>query len=133
MILDHKIKKSTAFVFDYLTDMKKFVSIHPIIFKTDDLRDGNYKVYEKLKVLFIPYTFKYFAKVTGDPATKTVNIKAVVMKMTHLEMNFAITSEGEYSHIHETVTFKSPLPIKGFMQNVFKKQHKQLFLNIEKA
>ncbi len=109
--------------------MQKFVSIHPIIYKMDDLGNGNYKVYEKLGFI----SFTYSATVTGDPQTKTVNIKAVVMKMTHIEMNFTIKTEGDYSHIHETVTFKSPLPIKGIMQSIFEKQHKQLFLNIEQA
>lgn len=131
MILEHKIKQSANVVFDHLTDMKKFVNIHPIIFKMDDLGGGNYKVYEKLKFLGIPTTFTYKATVVGEPQTNTVNIKAVVMKLTHIEMNFTIKTEGEHSHIHETVTFKSPLPIKGILQNIFKTQHKQLFLNIE--
>jgi hypothetical protein len=116
MTLDHKIKQQADVVFNYMTDMKKFVSMHPIIFKMDDLGNGNYKVYEKLKLLGIPTTFTYSATVTGDPQNKTVNIKAVVMKMTHIEMNFTIKQEGDQSHIHETVTFKSPLPIKGIMK-----------------
>jgi hypothetical protein len=131
VILEHKIKQPADVVFDHLTDMKKFVSIHPIIYKMDDLANGNYKVYEKLKLFGIPTTFTYNAAVVGDPKAKTVKIKAVVMKMTKIEMNFTITAEGEHSHIHETVTFRSPLPIKGLMQNIFKAQHKQLFLNIE--
>ena len=48
MILYYKIKKPTDFVFDHLTNIQKFVSIHPIIYKMDDLGNGNYKVYEKL-------------------------------------------------------------------------------------
>lgn len=127
MLLEHKIKQPANVAFDHLTDMKKFVSIHPIIYKMDDLGNGNYKVYEKLGFV----SFTYSATVTGDPQAKTVKIKAVVMKFTHIEMNFTIKPEGEHSHINETVTFKSPLPIKGVMQNIFKTQHKQLFLNIE--
>ena len=63
MTLEHKIKQRASVVFDHLTDMKKFVSIHPIIFKMDDLDGGNYKVYETLKLLRIPYTFTYKATV----------------------------------------------------------------------
>lgn len=128
MILDHKIKKSADVVFDYLTDMKKFVAVHPIIYKMDDLSNGRYKVYEKLGFI----SFTYSATVIGDSQNKTVNIKAVVMKITHVEMNFAIKSEGDYSIIHETIDFRTPLPIKGILKNIFTRQHKQLFLNIEK-
>ncbi len=131
MILEHKIKQPSPIVFDHLSDMKKFVGVHPIIFKMDHLGGGNYKVYETLKLLGIPCTFTYKATVVGDPQAKTVNIKAVVMKLTHIEMSFVIKTEGEHSHIIETVTFRSPLPIKGILQNIFKTQHKQLFLNIE--
>ena len=131
MTLEHKIKQPADVVFDHLTDMKKFVSIHPIIYKMDDLGGGNYKVYEKLKLLGMPCTFTYKAAVIGDPKANTVSIKAVVMKLTHIEMNFAIKTEGEHSHILETIIFKSPLPIKGILQNIFKTQHKQLFLNLE--
>lgn len=128
MILDHKIKKSADVVFDYLTDMKKFAAVHPIIYKMDDLGNGNYKVYEKLGFI----SFTYSATVKGDSQNKTVNIKAVVMKITHVEMNFVIKSEDDYSIIHETVDFRTPLSIKGILKNIFTKQHKLLFLNIEK-
>lgn len=128
MTLNHKIRKPVSTVFDYLTNMKKFVAVHPIIYKMDDLGQDNYKVYEKLGLV----SFTYSATVKGDPQTKTVNIKAVVMKITHVEMNFTIKSEGDYSFIHETVDFRTPLPIKAILKNIFTKQHKQLFLNIEK-
>ncbi len=129
MILEHKIKKPADFVFDYLTDMKKFVLVHPIIYKMEDLGNDNYKVYEKLGLI----SFTYSATVKGDKANNTVNIKAVVMKMTHIEMNFNIKDEDGDSVIHETVSFKSFLPVKGIMSAIFRKQHKQLFSNIEKA
>ena len=129
MILEHKIKKPADFVFDYLTDMKKFVLVHPIIYKMEDLGNDNYKVYEKLGLI----SFTYSATVKGDKANNTVNIKAVVMKMTHIEMNFTIKDENGDSVIHETVSFKSFLPVKGILAAIFKKQHKQLFSNIEKA
>lgn len=129
MILEHKIKKSADVVFDHLTDMKKFVSIHPIIYKMDDLGNNTYKVYEKLGFV----SFTYSATVTGNAQNKTVNIKAVVMKLTHIEMNFTIKSEDDHTLIREIVSFKSPLPVKGIMTKIFEKQHKQLFLNIENA
>ena len=35
MELSFRVKKTTDFVFNYLTDMKKFVSVHPVISKID--------------------------------------------------------------------------------------------------
>lgn len=127
MNLEHKIKKPANVVFDHLTDMEKFVGIHPIIYKMDNLGSGNYKVYERLGFV----SFTYAANVNGDPNNKTVNIKVVVMKFTHIEMIFKLRTEGDHTIIEETVNFRSPLPITGIMQNIFKKQHQQLFLNIE--
>lgn len=114
-------------MFDYLTDMQKYVSIHPVIYKIDNLTDNNYKIYEKLSFI----SFTYPATVNGDRRTKTVVMEAVVMKLTKIEMVITLKTEDEHTIIQESISFKSPLPIKGIMETIFEKQHKQLFLNIE--
>jgi hypothetical protein len=53
------------------------------------------------------------------------------MNLTKIEMKFIITSENELSVVEETLQFNSILPIKGILQKIFKKQHEQLFRNIE--
>jgi hypothetical protein len=133
MILEYKIKRTADHIFTYLTDTEKFVSVHPVIYKMDSLNDGSFKVYETLKFFFIPCSFTYSASIHGNLEDRTVYIKAVVMKMTEIEMIFKLTPGNEYTRVHETVNFKSPLPVKGIMTSIFKKQHKQLFSNIESA
>lgn len=130
MELSYQIKKSPDFVFDYLTDMQKFVSVHPVITKIDPLGNNKYLVHETLKMGFIPVSFTYFVTIEADKHSKTVIIRATVMKFTKIEMNFKLKTDENFCLVEETILFKSPLPIKGMMQNIFRKQHELLFRNI---
>ena len=48
MKLSFRIKKSIDLTFDYLTDMQKFVLVHPVIYQIDNIGNESYLVYEKL-------------------------------------------------------------------------------------
>jgi hypothetical protein len=133
MNLDYKIKRSIDFVYDHLTDMQKFVIVHPVIYKIDDLGNNRFLVFEKLKFGFIPLTFTYFATVDGNPATKKVIIKARVMKLVNIEMVYDIKEGNDHTIVNEVINFRSFLPVKPIMKKIFKEQHEQLFLNIEKG
>ncbi|MBA3665830.1 MAG: hypothetical protein H0W61_16735 [Bacteroidetes bacterium] len=133
MKLEFTVNKPLPYVFEYLTDMEKFVSVHPIIDKMDALGENNYVVYEKLKLLSIPCTFKYKALITGSVNGDHVNIQAVVMRMIEIEMNFHLKTNGDMTQITEEVSFRTVLPVKPIMQKIFREQHLQLFNNIAKA
>lgn len=135
MNLTFKINKPIETVFEYLTDMQKFASIHPVISKIKFLEANNYLVYETLKVGFIPFSFTYPVSIEANFEDKKVTIKAVVMKFTKIEMNYSLHTENNSiintTIINEKITFKSILPVKSIMATIFKKQHKQLFQNLE--
>ena len=131
MDLIFKINKPIDTVFDYLTDMQKFVSVHPVISKIDSLSGNNYLVYETLKLGFIPFSFTYPVTIDQSFNDKKVLIRATVMKLTKIEMSYTLTTDNNSTIINETITFKSPLPIKSIMQNIFRKQHTLLFEKIE--
>ena len=57
MKLSFRIHKKSDLVFDYLTDMQKFVSVHPVISKIDNTGQESYLVHETLKFGFIPFSF----------------------------------------------------------------------------
>lgn len=118
-------------VFDYLTDMQKFVSVHPVISKIDRLSENNYLVHETLKAGLVPFSFTYPVTIQQDLDRKRVEMKATVMKITKIEMTFNLRQENDFTIVEESILFKSPLPIKFIMQNIFRKQHNKLFKNIE--
>ena len=131
MKLSFRIHKNVDFVFDYLTDMQKFVLVHPVISKIENLRNGNYLVHETLKFGFILFSFTYPVTIEKSLLNKTVTIRATVFKLTKIEIKFVLKAVIDNTIIDEEILFKSPLPIKFIMEGIFKKQHNQLFKNIE--
>ena len=131
MKLSFRAHKNLEFVFDYLTDMQKFASVHPVISQIDNIGNESYLVHETLKFGFIPFSFIYPVKIEKSTQNKTVNIQATVFKLTKIEMKFILKGDNDYTIIDEEILFKSPLPITFIMEGIFKKQHNQLFKNIE--
>ena len=131
MKLSFRLQKSSDYIFDYLTDMQKYISVHPVIFKVDRTSDERYLVHETLKFGFLPFTFTYPVTIEKSPIEKTITMRAVVMEFTKIEMNFVLTTDNCSTIVEETIQFHSPLPVKFIMEVVFKKQHTQLFKNIE--
>ena len=111
--------------------MQKFVSVHPVISQIDNIGNESYLIHETLKFGFIPFSFTYPVTIEKSTTYKTVNIQATVFKLTKIEMKFVLKADNDYTIIDEEILFKSPLPIKFIMESIFKKQHNQLFKNIE--
>lgn len=133
MILQHKIGKPPAVVFDYLTDMCKFVSIHPVICKMDRLNENDYLVHETLKVGPIPISFTYPAAVFGSHDQRSVTMRATVMKIMQIEMEFSIREIPTGTLVEEVVVFSSMLPVEFIMRRIFRNQHTVLFENLGNA
>ena len=130
MKLVYKIHKPISLIIDYLTDMQKFVSVHPVIYKIDKLDKNKYLVYETLKLGFIPVSFTYPAIIESN-FIDTVTIRATVMKLSKIEMVFTLKVKDNFTLVEENIRFNSPLPIKSIMESIFRKQHSLLFKNIE--
>ena len=111
--------------------MQKFVSVHPVISQIDHIGNESYLVHETLKFGFIPFSFTYPVTIEKCALNKTVTIRANVFKLTKIEMKFVLKTDNGYTIIDEEILFKSPLPVKFIMEGIFKKQHDQLFKNIE--
>ena len=131
MNLSFRIAKNIDITFDYLTDIQKFVSVHPVIFQIDNKGHENYLVHEKLKFGFIPFSFTYPVIIEKSIADKKITIRAIVFKITKVEMKFDLKAENGFTIIDEEINFKSLLPIKFIMESIFKTQHQQLSKNIE--
>lgn len=126
-----RLHKNPDIVFDFLTDMQKFASVHPVISQIDNTGNESYLVHETLKFGFIPFSFTYPVLVEKSALDKTVIFRATVFKVTKIEMRFILKADDDYTIIEEEILFTTPLPIKFIMEGIFKKQHHQLFKNIE--
>jgi len=129
--LQFKIKKPIDVVFDYLSNMQKFVSVHPVIHKIENVSANNYKVHETLKFGAIPFSFTYPVNIECNFENKSICIKATVFKLNKIKMDFILTQENECTIISEDIHFATPLPLKWLMKKIFKTQHALLFKNIE--
>lgn len=131
MKLTYTLTKPIKFVFDHLSDMNKFCSVHPIISKIESIGNNNFKVSETLTVGFIPISFTYPITINHDWENKKITMNAVVMKITYVELIFTIKEEEGHTKVDETITIKTLFLLKPFIKSIFKKQHEQLFKNIE--
>ncbi|GAA4335372.1 hypothetical protein GCM10023149_43330 [Mucilaginibacter gynuensis] len=120
-------------VYEYLTDMQKFVAVHPVINKIDRVLGNNYLVHETLKFCGIPFAFTYPATIAQNYNDRKIQMHASVMRLTKIEMNYTLSANNNMTTVNETITFSSPLPIKRIMAGIFKKQHTLLFKNIDDA
>ena len=131
MKLSFRIKKQADFVYDYLTDMQKFASVHPLISKIDEIGHQKYLVHEYIRWGIIPVSFTYPVTIESYRAKNLILMQAVVMKLIKIEMVYVLSADDDFTVIDENITVKSPLPIKSIIERIFRKQHGLLFKNIE--
>ena len=133
MQLSYQFDHSCEHVFSYLTDPKKFTSVHPIITKLEKIDKDTYKVYESMELGPFPYNFTYKAQFFPNFENYQLTIKAVVSGIVHITMDFRLQDFDGKCHLVEDVTFKSVLPVARMMEKVFREQHQTLFENIERS
>jgi hypothetical protein len=129
MIISFKVKKNSEFISQYLTDMQKFTSVHPIISKIDSLGNNTYLFHETLTFAAIPFSFKYQTLV--EERESEILMNANVLKLVKISITFEFIEEGEYTIVIEKVKFQTFLPIHFILKKIFTKQHTLLFKNIE--
>ena len=113
--------------------MLKFVSIHPVIRKMDRLNEHDYLVHETVNVGPIPISFTYPATVVGSHDRQSVTMRATVLKIARIEMNFLIREIPTETLVEEEVVFACALPVEFIMQRIFRSQHTKLFDNLRNA
>jgi carbon monoxide dehydrogenase subunit G len=131
MQLRHNVTKKADVVFEYLTDMQKFVAVHPVILKIDKIKENSFLAHEKLTFGKINITFNYPFTIEKNKAENEIIMRANVLKLILIEIRFNLIEAEEYTTIEEKIIFKSMLPVKFILLSIFLKQHKLLFENIE--
>jgi carbon monoxide dehydrogenase subunit G len=109
MKISFKVKKNSEFISQYLTDMQKFTSVHPIISKIDSLGNNTYLFHETLTFAAIPFSFKYQTLV--EERESEILMNANVLKLVKISITFEFIEEGEYTIVVEKVKFQTFLPI----------------------
>ena len=131
MTLQFEVNKPLSVVFDYLTNMQRFVEVHPVIYKIDTLAPHSYQMHETLKLLFLPISFIYPATVSVEK--ERVVMQAVVFKIVRIRLQFDLKLSEKGTIIDEMIDFDTFLPIRFFMSIIFKKNHQALFEHIERV
>ncbi len=132
MNLKYKINQSPNLIYDCLSDMTTFVSLHPVITKMRKKDTHTYKVYETIRVGFLPLSFTYAATIYGSREKGHIRMQARVMGMTEVDMAFDIQEVLGGSIVFEEIQVKSFLPVKSQLEKLFRDQHALLFENISK-
>lgn len=131
MILRFNVGQNLATVFQHISEPEKFVSVHPLIFKMDVIDAFRYKVHEKVRIGWIPIRFTYNVEIENN-GTNEVIMRAVIFKITRLNLHFKLTEEGEVTCISEDAKVTAPFPVKYIMYKILARQHQLMFSNIEK-
>lgn len=118
-------------IYDELSDMLNFVSVHPVVYKIDSAGENEYIFYEKINVLFIPFRFNYKVRLDALEKSKTITMSSVVRKGVLLKLEFVLVPHGSTTEITEKVSIQANVFIRLIFENVLTRVHKKLFLNIE--
>jgi carbon monoxide dehydrogenase subunit G len=133
MKLYFKIQKSIEEVYDYLTDMQKFQSIHPIIHRIDALGQEKYLIHERLPLGIFTIPFTYPMTLETNPSENQVKMKATVFGLVKIVLFFTLSTNQNYTFIDEDIKFTSIWPMGFFLKSTFKKHHHRMFKNLSKA
>ncbi|MCD6066587.1 MAG: hypothetical protein K0S33_1413 [Bacteroidetes bacterium] len=131
MTIRYKIEKPIEQVYPYLSDMQKFMEVHPVIYKVDHLSGQEYLFYETLKVLFIPVSFSYKVSLTKTVENKQVVIYSRVQPGVYLDLIFDIEQDGTGTHVRETIKIKALPGIKQLFTSIIRKAHLRFFENLK--
>lgn len=131
MHLTHHVKAPLETVYAHLAQAKQFVSIHPLIYKAEPMPDGRYRLYERLPIGPFSLSFTYPACFLGAPGGNSVSMQATIFGLVTVELLFKLVEAAGQTIVDEHITFKTWLPIEWAMQPIFKKQHNQMFAQLE--
>lgn len=131
MQLSFVVGKSKRRVAEIITNPTEFVAVHPIIFDMQYLGGNRYKVFEKVKLAGLPYSFVYDADITRAEDDSQVEIRANIKNLVRIHMLFRLCDHVQGTQVDETVTIKSALPVKPMMHKLLREQHALLFRNID--
>ena len=131
MIVIHRIHKSSTFIFEALSKMETFATLHPVVNKIELVGREQYLFFESLKIGLLSFAFSYPVFVHSIEAQQRIIMKATIFDKILLNVNFDITGQNDFCVVREEITITTWLPIRTVMKMIVVKHHKQLFANLE--
>jgi carbon monoxide dehydrogenase subunit G len=126
MKLNYLVPASVEEVFPYFADLKKFVDVHPVIFRIDELGSNEYLFYEKMDLFLFKYTFTYKVILESVDLNKRVVMHSKVQRGVYLHLTFSFDQEKGQTKIDEIVHIKAFPFIRAIFKPILRKSHLKL-------
>jgi carbon monoxide dehydrogenase subunit G len=131
MKLSFSLTASPDHVFRYLSEPALFTTVHPVIQKMEPLGDHMFKVFERIKLGFIPYSFHYVAQITDNMEKKTIRMEATIRKSSRIIFDFSIRPGQNGTIVEEDIQVEGMGWLKSLLEQFIRHQHNILFSNID--
>ncbi len=129
-VLIHHVNHPVADVYPYFSDIHKFISIHPVIYKCDMLAEHSYLLYERLKIAGLGISFSYKVEIESLVPDQQVVMFSEIRKGATLKLVFDFSGSNGKTMLTETVTFNGPAIIKPFFVPFLAKTHMRMIRNL---
>lgn len=126
--LNHICSQPANLVFPFIADIQKFVSIHLVLFKADEIKPNYFLLHERLNKR-LPFSFSYYVTMVEIIPDKKVVMHSNVFKLVDLTLTFDFNynQQTQLTEITEQIHVKAPALIKKQFTKMISKIHVQLF------
>ena len=128
--LIHHVAAKVEKIFPFFNEMDRFIAVHPVIYKSEMIEPGQYRLYEKLDLKLFKVSFSYTVRIEKSVADQQVIMFSEIRKGVELRLKFDFQAKEGTTQIHETVTFNAPAIICPLFLKFLTKQHKLLITNV---
>lgn len=132
--LNHSCSQPVDLVFPFIADIQKFVSIHPVLFKADEVKPNYFLLHEKLNK-HLPFSFSYYVTMVEVIPNQKVVMHSNIFKLVDLTLtfDFIYNQQTQVAKVTELIEIKAPAIIKYQFTKMISKIHVQLFSIINKT
>ncbi|MES2654944.1 MAG: hypothetical protein V4620_05100 [Bacteroidota bacterium] len=132
--LNHSCSQSANQVFPFIADIQKFVSIHPVLFKADEIKPNYFLLHERLNK-HLPFSFSYYVTMVEIIPNQKVVMHSNIFKLVDLTLTFKFNynEQTQLTEVTEYINIKAPALIKYQFTKMISKIHVQLFSIINKT
>lgn len=132
--LNHSCAHPVNLVFPFVADIQKFVSIHPVLFKADEVKSNYFLLHERLNK-HLPFSFSYYVTMVEVTHNQRVVMHSNIFKLVDLTLtfDFIYNEQTQFTEVTEYINIKAPAVIKHLFIKTISKIHVQLFLIINET